>query len=57
MSARSARTPIALPQCCRTASTEVISAPAAFETVNESWNEMPNSAAPEDTRVSGDVEL
>ena len=34
-----------------------MSAPAAFETVNESWNEMPNSAAPEDTSVSGDVEL
>ena len=57
MSARSARTAIAVPQCCSTAITETMSAPAAFETVNESWKQMPNSAAPEDTSVSGDVEL
>src|SRR5690606_11819819 len=33
------------------------SAPAAVETVNESWKLMPNSAAPEDTSVSGEVLL
>jgi hypothetical protein len=57
MSARSARTAICVAQCCSTAITDVISAPAAFENVNESWKEMPNSAAPEDTSVSGEVLL
>src|SRR5580765_1846876 len=57
MSARSARTPIAVAQCCRIASTEVMSAPAALDVVNESWKLIPNSAAPEETRVSGEVLL
>ncbi len=57
MSARSARTAISLAQCCSTAITDVMSAPVALEKVKESWKLMPNSAAPEDTSVSGDVLL
>ena len=57
MSARSARTAISVAQCCRMAITEVMSAPAAFENVNESWKLIPNSAAPEETSVSGEVLL
>ena len=57
MSVRSARTAISVAQCCRIAITEVMSAPAAFENVKESWKPMPKSAAPEPTRVSGEVWL
>ena len=34
-----------------------MSAPAAFEKVNESWKLMPKSAAPDETSVSGEVLL
>ncbi len=57
MSARSARTAIWVAQCCSTAITEVMSAPAALEKVNESWKLIPNSAAPAETRVSGEALL
>ena len=57
MSARSACTAISVAQCCSTAITDVMSAPAAFENVNESWKLTPNSALPAETRVSGEVLL